>query len=528
MARLIIVCLVAFAVVAGNETASAQTTLSEQPRLFQPLLKNIRKRAANGVIADAQRSSLGERISPKGVEARQERAAGRDANQAIQKRFEEAELKKLESEAKKAELDAKLAAEQDAERNKPWEIEDPENLESPSDLLKLAAESKQDANLAGKKQQALEFLAKLGCNKDPRVEKAILAGLKDHDANVRLAAIQAVLVAARGPAPQLYNEFGQPIDQFGQPIPAPAAPTAGDGTSPVGMTSGQPTGETVAAAGAPAPAVGECTACRGKRERKKIFTGHCKRCRGGGCDSCNYCGQETQVYSEPCTVCQPTTGCVECQQHDRCKTCCPSKAIMAELKRIAFEPDPQRENCNYEPSLDVRNLALEALNVCPKLAEPTKKNKNGISETPGDEDESSGVSEDGGDVKLEGPKEDEQPGPDSDAVPMKKEGEGSIESLDDDTTVRSRNSAFQSVGYRSENRMLDAEIKRFYQDDAYLVKFDDSYIIPVGKSLYVENAGGDNQIVEVIQSETGLAKVKPLNGTLYYQEGTQLKVGIIE
>ena len=76
--------------------------------------------------------------------------------------------------------------------------------------------------------------------------------------------------------------------------------------------------------------------------------------------------------------------------------------------------------------------------------------------------------------------------------------------------------------------MLSAKIEKFYRNDAYLVKFNDNYIIPVGKSLYIENDGGDNQIVEVIQSESGLAKVQPLNGSLYYQEGTRLQVGIIE
>ena len=123
---------------------------------------------------------------------------------------------------------------------------------------------------------------------------------------------------------------------------------------------------------------------------------------------------------------------------------------MAELKKIAFEPDPQRDNCNYEPSLDVRNLALEALNVCPKIKEPVKKDgKKGLQETTGTEEGQSGTSEVVGDdeLKLNGADGETTivpPSPDEDELLKKKDDDekdvdDSIEKLDDDTTIRSRN-----------------------------------------------------------------------------------------
>ena len=75
--------------------------------------------------------------------------------------------------------------------------------------------------------------------------------------------------------------------RMASPMPGGAGEFAGGGMD----SSGQPINQGFVSTAAPAPEMGACTACRGKRQRKKIFTGHCNRCRGGGCDSCNYCGQ---------------------------------------------------------------------------------------------------------------------------------------------------------------------------------------------------------------------------------------------
>ena len=62
---------------------------------------------------------------------------------------------------------------------------------------------------------------------------------------------------------------------------------------------------------------------------------------------------------------------------------------------MAFEPDPKRPGCYYEPSIEVRNLALQAYNLCPELAkkdDPTPDAIKGSSEGEGT-DETEGVSE---------------------------------------------------------------------------------------------------------------------------------------
>ena len=169
----------------------------------RPIINSFRQRATDNLVTDAfknfsQNSKLSGKLCKKCAEKRNQRLQDAANDQELMKKAKEAAVEKLEQEAKKAKFEAKALEEADYEKHKPWDVAAPENLESPSPLLQAAAASKQDQDLAPKKIRALEYLAQLGCNKDPKVEAAILEGLKDHNPAVRWAAIQTVLATARG------------------------------------------------------------------------------------------------------------------------------------------------------------------------------------------------------------------------------------------------------------------------------------------------------------------------------------------
>jgi len=545
MVRFFIILVMTLTVFLGNENVFSQIanpSVADRrgERIFKPL-KNIRDRADNGVLKDAK-SKVAERANLDGklAEKRKERSAETAKEKADLKKFEAAELKKIEAEAKVAELQAKALAEADAEKNKPWDVAAPENLESDSDLLKMAAASKQDQDLTPKKIKALQYLATIGCNKDPSVEKAILAGLKDFNAEVRLAAIQAVIAAYRGSFPA-YGEG--PLDpyqastgvpQFDCPVLDTTLPTE-SALEKAEKAKAAEEAKKAEEEEAKAAAAAACEACDGKRHRKRILKGRCKKCKGDGCGSCNYCGEVTEVYTDPCMACCPAVPvpcqtCQVCSPHDGCKSCCPSEKILEELKRIAFEPDPQRENCKYEPSIDVRNLALEALNLCPPIADEVDPGPTPVIPETGGDKKPDVISEsgDGGEspsvieIKPEEEKKKEGDGTsDDDIVPLKKEG--------DATTQSDLNSPFQSAGFSSSSRrMLNARLAKFLENDAYLVEFDGDYLIPQGHQLLVRNQAGSAQIVEVIGSEVGFVRVVPIEGQLFDQTDARLSIGIVQ
>jgi hypothetical protein len=203
---------------------------------------------------------------------------------------------------------------------------------------------------------------------------------------------------------------------------------------------------------------------------------------------------------------------------------------LAELKKMAFDPDPKRENCYYEPSLDVRNLALEALNICPPVTpkeddEPVEAIKEtGIGETGGDGEEEEGISEsaevegevmdlnppkdgDGEESGKEKESEDTPPSPDDeDTIPLKKD-------TDNESTIRSFNRGnFQQVGYGKPNlQLLDAKIVEFVRD-GYVIELSNDYLIPQGYQLYILGQNGQSNTVEIVESNQGIARVKIVDG----------------
>lgn len=519
--------LLTLLMLAFGSTADAQF---QNPQAERPIINSFRQRATNNLLTDAaknwsQNSKLSGKVFPKTAAKRNERFKEATEDRQTLRDAQKASLEKLQEEAKKAKFEAKALEEADYEKHKPWDVAAPENADAGSPLLAMAAESKQQQDLAPKKIRALEYLATLGCSSDPNVEKAILEGLKDHNPAVRWAAIQAVIASARGASSYGENPFGDQIVPA-QPVNTMIDPLA-FGLEEEGYPAKEPgKKKDDEDAEAPAPCE-ECENC--KKKRKPCFQrlkGLCKRCKGHGCQNCNFGGHCPQPSEEACEVCPPMEEipcepCLACSVHDGCKSCCPSEAIMAQLKKIATEDDPDRPNCYFEPSIDVRNLALEALNVCPPLVK-----KIGPGGDSGDVIETDNqkkmkdVIEGGGD---DTPSEDNG----------------------DETAFRSNNSrvnSFMSISHRRQTNqfssevemaddqaqlLMNARIAKFYQN-GFLIEFQDDYLIPVSKQLLVQLSDGRTHIVNVIKSETGFAQVVPLDGNLFNIPSTQLSVGVIQ
>lgn len=512
-----------------SQTVVLPTPPKNGPKLFTPL-KSFRERAANGILAEATKGfcakcKLTGKLCPACACKRKEREEKKAEEAEKAERAEEAALKKLEADAVKAELEAKLMVEEDAKRNKPWEVHDDANLESPSELLKLAAQSKQDQDLAPKKQKALDYLASLGCNKDPKVNDAIMKGLKDYNVEVRMASVQTVLAVVQGPLVVEPEDYNPELTNLHQPVEV----VMGD-TYPCGC--GQPQ----CACPEPEP-YDPCKVAQERKERrqhrheKHKIKKLCSRCKGKGCGSCNHRGQVVEVYSEMCPACCPEVAeCMACgPQGSGCRSCC-SKEIIAELKKMAFDPDPEREGCYYEPSLAVRNLALEALNLCPKAKPPIQGGHGGVIEQGQDKSGPGGVIESGEpgngillDRSGSEPKKDDAPQTPTPADPNGSPG------VDDDSTVfRNTNSPFSSAGFRVSNeRLLDAKITQFY-NRGYSLEFEGDYLIPEGNLLYITVPNGSSQVVEVLASEVGFARVSPVEGNLGNHRDSKIYVGIIE
>jgi 3-methyladenine DNA glycosylase AlkC len=182
------------AIVAPIPGALAQDELSRftPPATNRPILNTFRSRTTDNLVTDAfkrfsQNSPLSGKLCPKCAEKRNARFSEQAADKELLQKAKAATLEKLEQEAKKLKFEAKALEEADYEKHKPWDVAAPENKESPSPLLQAAQASKEDQDLAPKKIRALEYLAQLGCNKDPKVEAAIIAGLQDHNPAVRYA-----------------------------------------------------------------------------------------------------------------------------------------------------------------------------------------------------------------------------------------------------------------------------------------------------------------------------------------------------
>ena len=527
MVRVIIIALSLLcigATPAYSQLFGGSDTRDRGEPIFTPL-KNIRDRAENGVISDKAKEVAGAckckgKLFPGAACKRCERAKANEEEKAKEEKAEEAELKKLEAEAKKAELEAQLLEEEEQKRNKPWDVADEENAEL-GDLLAMAAEAKKDQDLAPKKQQALDYLASLGCSKDPRVIKAVMAGLKDYNVEVRRTAVQTVIFAVQGAAGLEYpQEQGFGYDPYvGFDQAGGCGCTTGACATGTCNTAGRKRQSRYCRICGPEvePEDKDCPACdiakkkkeakaarkQQREQRKKDRVCGCGNSNCGGCDA--YAGMPCEIIGDqPCESCMGMgmgTGA------DGCKSCCDSK-IREELRKMAFEPDPKRPGCYYEPSIEVRNLALQAYNLCPELAkkdDPTPDAIKGSSEGEGT-DETEGVSEGEGassddddnvEPALESPSPDEDSEGDNgdENESGSEEPEASDES--DDSTARSN--------------MLRGRITQF-DHDGYSIQHSNQFHIPTGNLLYISTNANDGHVVEVINSNAGMAQVKYVEG----------------
>ena len=538
MVRVIIIALSLLwigATPAYSQIFGSSETRDRGEPIFTPL-KNFRDRAENGVITDKAKKvcdacKLKGKLFPEAACKRCQREKANEEDkakgEAAEEAAEEAELKKLEAEAKKAELEAQLLEEEEKKRNKPWDIADEENAEL-GDLLAMAAEAKKDQDLAPKKQQALDYLASLGCSKDPRVTKAVMAGLKDFNVEVRKTAVQTVIFAVQGAAGLEYPQeesFG--FDPY---------VTYGDGGCAGGCASG-----TCNAAGSrrksryckicgpkTEPEDKDCPACdiaKQKQEAKaarKQQRDQRRKDRVCGCGSSS-CGGGSEYAGMPCEIIGDEP-CQACMGADGCKSCCDSK-IREELRKMAFDPDPKRPGCYYEPSIEVRNLALTAYNLCPAQAkkdDPTPKplddgavEGKGSAESEGTsegEGTGSGVDDSIEPLSLDGSNENDgqnkQPSPDNDESESSDSGDADS---DDATAARSR--------------MLGGRITQFNQQ-GYSIRHSSQYHIPTGNLLYISTNTDDGHIVEVVNSNAGMAQVKFVDGR-FTGRTSSIRIGVM-
>ena len=530
---------------AGMEPAYSQIFNRGEPKdrgepIFSPL-KNLRERAATGVpavVAEKAKEAcasckLKGKLFPEAACKRCEAKKKKEAEEADEKekdeKTKEAELKKLEAEAKMAELQAKKLEEDDKERNKPWDIADKENAEL-GDLLAAAAAAKKEQDLAPKKQQALDYLASLGCNKDPNVTAALLAGLQDFNVEVRMTAVQAVIYSVQGASGLEY-----PADPFY------ADPFVGGGyamsTSQPGCTSCAAPMQSCQQCVPPGPENKDCPACDIAKKKKLAKENRKKNRelrRSGQCNcgsSSNACGCGNVIYGEPVAGgCGCGTG--ECPEpHDGCISCC-AKVIRAELKKMAFDPDPTRANCYYEPSIEVRNLALQAYNLCPEQEEKSEEDPDvdpdpSSTESDGGDDEEEGTSEGSGEEFPELPTEDpdteaENP-PEPDAEPAGDENTDA-ESSDEETL-------FLSTGISQKTRSIDPKMLRGrvsrFRNDGYEIQYSSQFEIPSGNLLYIATGGGTgSHIAEVVASSPGSAVVKVVEGR-FAARSSSIQIGVL-
>ena len=541
MVRIIIIALTLLCIWATpgySQIFGGAGTRDRGEPIFTPL-KNIRDRAENGVLSDKAKEIAGSckckgKLFPGAACKRCERKKANEEEKAEEeakdKKTEEAELKKLEAEAKKAELEAQLLEEEEQKRNKPWDVADEENAEL-GDLLAMAAKVKKDQDLAPKKQQALDYLASLGCSKDPRVNDAIIAGLKDPNVEVRRTAVQTVIYAVQGSAGLVYpqQDEGHGYDPY---IGYSQAVGCANGTC---NTSGRNRQSRYCRVCGPetVPEDKDCPACDKAKQKKEAKAARKQQrdqrrkdrvcgCGNSNCTGCDaYAGMPCEVING--APYQAGMGADGYMPADGCGSCCDSK-IREELRKMAFEPNPKQAGCYYEPSIEVRNLALQAYNLCPAQAkkdDPTPEPIKGTSENKGNvepEGESEGAGRNSEDDDIVEPVL-EGPSPESDG---ENAGDGDSDS---DGGSDSGDKAEPSDDATARSNMLRGHVTQFNQQ-GYSIRYSSDFHIPPGNLLYISTNADDGHVVEVVNSNAGMAQVKLVEG-YFTGDSSAINIGVM-
>ena len=355
-------------------------------------------------------------------------------------------------------------------------IADKKNLESPSELIVIAAKAKMDADLAPQKIKAIRYLATLGCGCNADVEKAVLAGLNDCTAEVRLEAVRLVVAIASK------KDICENIEK--------------------------------------------------KRfQRKRVL---CGKCKGQGCQGCRLKG--TQDVMAPvdsgadCGMCNGAEGmcgcdsCVESMESCCvCGTCC-SEKIQKKLQQMAHQQDGN--GCFLEPDPAIRQLAQEALCLCP-CGDPMMSGGTSGPQTFDDPD-----------PKLPttpAPWSPLKPEQNNGVIPETGGATGettmnyyrnSTGSINNARAVSSSQSQGYVFSEADRANMLQGTITTAAAGRV-VVTFDENYLLPIGARLYISDSQGSEQLAVVESSREGFVQLKTTEASGQLNAGRNVWIGIL-
>ena len=463
----------------------------ERERFGQRILQPFRD------IADATEETclnckLGGRLCPKHAEWKRERRLENAQEKALAKKRKEVEAKQLELEEMKIDREKKELEKLEAEENKPWDVADPENLESPSELLQQAAALKQQEDLAPKKREALEYLASLGCLNFEGVAAAILTGLNDNNESVRAAAVNVILSRVQG------GQSFAPAYPPGTMLPPNAQLPPATHLNPDGHVH---------------VSQGAC-GCGGHGFVNQQAQAPCQGCLGTGCDGCNFSGQTVQVFTQPCQVCNPQpTNCGCAAGTDNCLNCCSPEIVKKLKEMLAPHQAPEKEQlgCKGEPSAHVRMLAQRALELCPQKAKeedaPPKPPKKDTVEELIESIENGGGS---GDTN---------------------ESEGT-EGTDSGITTRRIKPPTQPVSYRTpkpQSLFIASTLEGYVGANKVRIRFSSGYQLPLSAVVFLKSNGNAFHGI-IVESTPGYVTVQLVeqNAQTSLRAGAALSLGVVD
>ena len=538
----------------GSNVAAAQDDEKPLQKLFKPI-KEFRTRHCNpnpvkGCMCAKCKAKRKKKLCERCIEK-----AKKAAEKEKEKQQLIMDLEKLALEMKKLQEEKKDFEKELEEKNKPWDITD--EKESENELLKMAAAAKADQDLEPKKIEALQYIAGLGCAKVPDAPKIILAGLQDPNVNVRAAAIQAILSPYLTPYDQ-YGGFYASVEFSGLPPrigvdgkPLDDGTTVVDGSCPTccstcnNRSSRRDDRRAKKACDfcqhktnldaviaqlnpdCPEKKCEPCDQCNNRRTRTRRKRTRCGFCRGGGCQNCKYSGQIEYLEEMPCD-CQPQKpnlpDLTQCQSTDSCQACC-TKEIQKELKEMAY--GTKESGCFYEPNEVVRNMAAQALEMCPGLPEPQKDMTEEADLT-----EEADMSEESDYSEEETPSEDLS----DEEADLDLEGQNGEEDADGSTYFRGTNRRYARPVSSVRNYSDEAAgpithtiafVSAANADRTIEIRLTDEFLIPTRYSVEIETEDGQRYEGIVVSSSVGRVTIKPVNQNFNVRTGDKIRFGVV-
>ena len=542
MQRISILMLLSFVALGGN-FAAAQDDEKPIQKLFKPI-KEFRTRHCNPNPVKGCKCA-------KCKAKRQKKLCERCIEKAKETAEKEKEKLQLVKDLEQLALDLKkLQKEKEAEAKKDnWDSLTEEEKKNP--LLEMASAAKADQDLAPKKVQALNYIASLGCSKVADAPKIILAGLKDANADVRGAAVRAIL----SPYLMPYGSYGGGyLDDVAMQYQVNGVPCALTSTAAnCGHCNNRSTRRDTRREkkacdfckyqtnidlvidqlipDCPKPnccAENPCNDCqkgrgkaRGQSRGKRI---KCGFCRGRGCKNCNgkgsiqtsgSCCSSGDCNNITCSEKPPTPpagvpNMCQCTATDGCQACC-TKEIQAELKQIAFGTNDA--GCFYEPNENVRHLAAQALELCPGLPPDDVPEEADVTEEPDVSEEDS----------QDGPTEDLDLNGDENGADSSTYFNGSDRRFVKPVSSR-RNYDDESAGPITHTM---AVVDSVISDKSIVIQLDGEFMIPENYSIEIETANGTRYEAIVTESTVGQVTIKSTGLPIRVTQGEKLRFGVV-